>query len=85
MPVNIPYRPEDPHLGGVAQDLYHGTSLQQVNGVVDLLMNFDAYARRNTSVSSLVEQAIAAQAASGASSPPADGASAAGESGESTP
>ena len=24
MPVNIPYRPEDPHLGGVAQDLYHG-------------------------------------------------------------
>src|SRR5690606_8645838 len=23
MPVNIPYRPEDPHLGGVAQDLYH--------------------------------------------------------------
>lgn len=85
MPVNIPYRPDDPHLGGVAQDLYHGTSLQQVNGVVDLLMNFDAYARRNMSVSTLVEQAIAAQAASGASSPPAGGASAAGESGESTP
>jgi hypothetical protein len=86
MPVNIPYRPDDPHLGGVAQDLYHGTSLQQVNGLVDLLMNFDAYARRNMSVSTLVEQAIAAQAASGASSPPAGGAaSAAGESGESTP
>ena len=66
MPVNIPYRPEDPHLGGVAQDLYHGTSIQQLNGLVDLLMNFDAYARRNTSVSSLVEQAIAAQPAAGA-------------------
>ncbi|WP_428306078.1 hypothetical protein [Lacipirellula sp.] len=85
MPVNIPYRPDDPHLGGVAQDLYHGTSIQQLNGLVDLLMNFDAYARRNTSVSSLVEQAVAAQSASGANSPPANGGSAADASGESTP
>jgi hypothetical protein len=85
MPVNIPYRPDDPHLGGVAQDLYHGTSVQQLNGLVDLLMNFDAYARRNTSVSSLVEQAIAAQAASGATTPPAGGESAAEDAGESTP
>lgn len=85
MPVNIPYRPEDPHLGGVAQDLYHGTSVQQLNGLVDLLMNFDAYARRNTSVSSLVEQAAASAPAGGATAPPAGGASAAEEAGESTP
>lgn len=84
MPVNIPYRPDDPHLGGVAQELYHGTSVQQLNGLVDLLMNFDAYARRNTSVSSLVERAAAAQPAGGAT-PPAGGASAADEAGESTP
>jgi cytochrome c2 len=85
MPVNIPYRPDDPHLGGVDQRLYHGTSIQQLEGVVDLLMNFDAYARRNTSVSSLVEQAAASQPAGGASTPPADGASAAEDTGESTP
>src|SRR5690606_26339989 len=84
MPVNIPYRPDDPHLGGVAQDLYHGTSIQQLNGLVDLLMNFDAYARRNTSVSSLVEQAAASAPPGGATTPPADGASAAEDAGEST-
>jgi cytochrome c2 len=74
MPVNIPYRPDDPHLGGVAQNLYEGTSVEQLTGLVDLLMNFDAYARGNTSVSPLVQQA--AQSAAGE---PAS----AGEAGES--
>jgi cytochrome c2 len=61
MPVNIPYRPDDPEfLGGVAQDLYHGTSLQQLGGLVDLLMNFDAYARGNTSITPLVQAAAPA-------------------------
>jgi cytochrome c2 len=81
MPVNIPYRPDDPHMGGVAQDLYRGTSVEQLNGVVDLLMNFDAYTRGHTSVTPLVERAAAATAAQqqqtgqpdqgGAAAPPA--------------
>jgi len=66
MPVNIPYRPDDPQfLGGVAQNLYHGTSVEQLTGVVDLLMNFDAYARGHTSVTPLVQQAAQAAAAAG--------------------
>jgi hypothetical protein len=66
MPVNIPYRADDPQFhGGVAQDLYHGTSTEQVNGVVDLLMNFDAYARGNTSITPLVQRAAAAAARQG--------------------
>jgi hypothetical protein len=62
MPKNIPYYPDQEHLGGVAQNLYHGTSIEQVNGVVDLLLNFDAYARQNTSVTPLVQEAAAAAA-----------------------
>lgn len=57
MPVNIPYKPGEPHLGGVSQELYSGNSIEQVRGLVDLLMNFDAYARQRTSVSSLVKEA----------------------------
>jgi cytochrome c2 len=76
MPVNIPYRPDDPEFqGGVAQNLYHGTSVEQLTGLVDLLMNFDAYARGNTSVTPLVQQA--AQAA--ATAPAATGAPAGGQ------
>ncbi|RIK85228.1 MAG: hypothetical protein DCC67_04205 [Planctomycetota bacterium] len=63
MPVNIPYRPDDPHLGGVAQELYHGTSVEQLAGLVDLLMNFDAYTRGSTSIAPLVERAAAASPA----------------------
>ncbi|MBX3424123.1 MAG: c-type cytochrome [Pirellulales bacterium] len=66
MPVNIPYRPDDPQLGGVSQDLYHGTSLEQLRGLVDLLMNFDAYAKGRTDVSGLVQESAAQSAAGSA-------------------
>ena len=56
MPVNIIYKPEDSeHLGGVAQTLYEGTSLDQLRGLVDLLTNFDVYAKRQTSITPLVK------------------------------
>ena len=47
---------------------------QQLDGVVDLLMNFDEYARRQTSVKALVKEPAAAPAPAGrrAESPPAD-------------
>ncbi len=56
MPVNIPYAPDAPHLGGVSQQLFPGTSIKQLDGVVDLLMNFDEYTKRRTSVKSLVTE-----------------------------
>lgn len=60
MPVNIPYDPAAPHLGGVSQDLYHGTSIEQVDALVDLLMNFDTYSKGKTDVASDVKPAAAA-------------------------
>ena len=60
MPVNVIYKPEDAaHLGGVAQTLFEGTSLEQLRGLVDLLMNFDEYTKRQTSISPLVNAAPA--------------------------
>ena len=60
MPVNVIYKPEDAaHLGGVAQALFAGTSLDQLRGLVDLLMNFDVYTKRQTSITPLVKQAPA--------------------------
>ena len=57
MPVNIPYDPHAPFLGStVSQDLYHGTSLEQLDALVDLLMNFDQYARQQSRVAPLVER-----------------------------
>lgn len=73
MPKNIPYYPDKPHLGGVDQSLFQGTSIQQVMGLVDLLMNFDAYAREQTSVTPQVEAAAAAAKAQAAAAEP-DGA-----------
>jgi cytochrome c2 len=59
MPVNIPYDPKPPNFGGVAQDLFPGPSTAQLDGVVDVLMNFDEYTRRQTSVRGLVKEAPA--------------------------
>jgi hypothetical protein len=60
MPVNIPYDPHAPNMGGVAQTLFPGTSIEQIDGLVDLLMNFDEYAERQTSIRSLVKEPPAA-------------------------
>ena len=49
-----------PNLGGVSQALFPGTSIAQLDGVVDLLMNFDEYTERQTSVRSLVKEPPAA-------------------------
>lgn len=53
MPVNIPYKPNEP---GVNAALYPGTATEQLDAVVDLLMNFDEYAKRRTSIKPLVSQ-----------------------------
>jgi cbb3-type cytochrome oxidase cytochrome c subunit len=56
MPVNIPYDPDAPNLGGISQDLYHGTSIEQLNALVDLLMNYDQFAKGRSLVAPLVKQ-----------------------------
>ncbi len=49
MPVNIPYDPAQPHLGGISQQLCVGTSVQQLDSLVDLLMNYDTYVQKTRS------------------------------------
>jgi cbb3-type cytochrome oxidase cytochrome c subunit len=62
MPVNIPYDANAAHLGGVSQTLFPGTSVQQLDALVDLLMNFDTYSKGHTSVKSLVKEPAPAPA-----------------------
>lgn len=50
MPVNIPYNQP------VSQDLYSGTSEQQVDALTDLLMHFDTFAKRNMSLEAFLRQ-----------------------------
>jgi len=57
MPVNIPYDPTPPNFGGVSQALFPGPSIMQLDGIVDMLMNYDEYTRRKTSVKGLVKEA----------------------------
>jgi cytochrome c2 len=55
MPVNIPFNADAPHLGGVDQEkYYHGTSIEQLDALVDLLMNFDVYSLGKTRVADQV-------------------------------
>jgi len=68
MPVNIPYDPQAPHLGGVSQQLFHGTSVEQLDGLVDLLMNFSVFTERGVSFQSLV----GTSPGGGETGPPAD-------------
>jgi cytochrome c2 len=50
MPVNIPF--DKP----VSQDLYKGTSDQQVDALTDLLMHFDAFAKQGLSLEAYLRQ-----------------------------
>ncbi|HZZ30022.1 MAG TPA: c-type cytochrome [Pirellulales bacterium] len=60
MPVNIPAAQP------VAQDLFPGNSEQQLNGVVDLLMNWDRITKQLFSVKALIKPAAATGAGSAA-------------------
>jgi hypothetical protein len=59
MPVNFP--PEAPPMG---QDLFEGTSLEQLHAVTDLLLNYDSYIQSRTSIRDLIQSSeVSAQAA----------------------
>ena len=62
MPVNIPYDPQQPKLGGIDQRLYQGTSLEQLEALVDLLMNYDEYAKQQSLVAPRVGRGPAGEA-----------------------
>ena len=52
MPVNFP--PEGPRMG---QDLLPGSSREQLDAVVDLLLQYDAYLQRRTSIRAMIDGA----------------------------
>ena len=56
MPVNIPF--DKP----VSQDIYAGSSEQQVDALTDLLMHFDLFAKKNLSLEAYLKQQPAAPA-----------------------
>ncbi len=62
MPVNFP--PEGPPMG---QDLLPGTSAEQLETVLDLLLRYDAYMQNRTSIRALIDTAAAAPAEPAAS------------------
>ena len=57
MPINIQFNADLPHYGGVSQQLFHGTSIDQVDAVVDLLMNYSRYSNSRANVAELVKPA----------------------------
>jgi hypothetical protein len=63
MPVNIKYVEEDQTTLKLLQGLYHGTNVEQIDALTDLLMNFDEYARQNTKFADRVQPAPMAPAA----------------------
>ena len=62
MPVNIKYNPQQPEMDGVSQELYHGNSIQQLDALVDLLMNYDRYTQPYRLIAPLVRPATAVPA-----------------------
>ncbi|MFM8802613.1 MAG: hypothetical protein ACKOK8_01655, partial [Planctomycetia bacterium] len=63
MPVNIPF--DKP----VSQDLYPGTSEQQVDALTDLLMHYDTFAKKNLSLEAFLRQQPVQQPAQPAGRP----------------
>jgi cytochrome c551/c552 len=55
MPVNIPYDNPPP----ILNQLYHGTNVEQIGALTDLLMNYDQYARQSTKIADRVVPAPA--------------------------
>ncbi|WP_425616862.1 hypothetical protein NA78x_000523 [Anatilimnocola sp. NA78] len=69
MPVNIPYQPGEPQ-GKAPADLFVGDSEQQVQGLVDLLMNFEEFSKGKNKIAPLIPAAT--PAAEGTPAAPAE-------------
>tara|TARA_B100000676_G_scaffold310180_1_gene375920 strand:+ start:3194 stop:8038 length:4845 start_codon:yes stop_codon:yes gene_type:complete len=67
MPIIVPYDSTQEYLGAVqTQKLFHGNSPETLDALVDLLMNFDNYAKERASITTLVDDAKAAKEAEAA-------------------
>ena len=55
MPSNITYDATAPHLGGVSQDLFPGNSIEQLDALVDLLMNYDEFSNSRSPIAPLIK------------------------------
>lgn len=76
MPVIVPYDSSQEHLGAAqTQKLFHGNSPETLDALVDLLMNFDNYAKERASITNLVDEAKAAKEAEAAAAAAASAAS----------
>ena len=64
MPVNFP--PEGPPMG---QDLLQGTSVQQLDAVQSLLLNYDAYVKSQFSIRQMIQRASDDKAGQGGGAP----------------
>ena len=53
MPIIIPYKGTPEQL--VPQGMFHGTPTEQLDGVVDLLMNYDRYTSRRSTIKDMVK------------------------------
>ena len=65
MPVNFPFGPAGFIMvdaeSGEKQQLYHGDSTQQIDGVVDLLKNMDSYLKKQISIKKKVGTTVPAE------------------------
>ena len=61
MPVNFP-----PTGASMGQDLFEGSSLEQLDAVTDLLLSYDWYIKGRTSIGEMIEAAEKANAADAA-------------------
>ena len=62
MPDNIKFTPDDVFDGRPKQSLYHGSSTEQLNGLVDLLMNYDEFAKAQSLIAPKVKASAEASA-----------------------
>jgi len=64
MPVNIPYDPSATVFRATPESpiLFHGTSIETVDALVDLLLNFDEYTKQRSLIAPLVGEAAPADA-----------------------
>ena len=69
MPDNFTFAPGQPNDGFAVPGLYHGDSIEQLDAVVDVIMNFDKYAQRSTAIADLVPKTPPAEG----ETPPAEG------------
>ena len=81
VPTWATFKPEPPNYGGFelkvpgpdgaekSVQVYHGTSIQQLDAVVDLLSNFDLFTESKASINELIKEQQTEQTGTSAAEP----------------